>query len=642
MTVGESTDTRPRGQGATADGLPAVLAPVLAELGVVAEVDRLGVRDALRPEPDAPQGESEQTTVSVRRYGHLVVVGPVRPAGRGGPCARCLDRRWQVVRSKELRDALELGGGTTTVAVPPHQTRFAHDAVAGAVRSLVADPGLGPDQASVLLVDTGLLHVRRFTLVADPECPRCAELVVDDQDAWPGLNAAAKPSPTTFRLRELDDIALDEQALANPVCGVLGPSVVRELESPTTASTFGKMDLRTGTYLHETFWGGHTVRYRDSVQVGLLEGLERYAGMRSRGKATGTVASFAELVAAGERVVDPRDCGLYDDAVYTDPVRKVVRFAEDRPIPWVWGHSLRDDVPVLVPELLTYYHSVPLAERFVQECSNGCASGSSLTEAVYGGLMELVERDAFLLTWYAGLELPEIDGTTSTSATSRLLIDRLALHGYRARLFDARISFGIPVVVGVAERFDGGEGRMCVGAGASLDPEDAIRGALIEIATDAPHLPMRTRLNRDRLSPMVTDFTKVTGLHDHPLLYGIPEMREHAAFLLGERTTRPVAEAYRGLVPPADDLRADVARCVGELAAAGFDTVVVDQTLELQRRLGVHTASVLVPGLLPIDFGWTRQRCLLLPRLRQAPHAAGFTDHDLTPAELNLAPHPFP
>jgi ribosomal protein S12 methylthiotransferase accessory factor len=339
-------------------------------------------------------------------------------------------------------------------------------------------------------------------------------------------------------------------------------------------------------------------------------------------------------------VVDPRECGLYDDQVYADPVRKVVRFHEEWPIPWVWGHSLRDDVPVLVPELLTYYHSVPLVERFVQECSNGCASGSSLTEAVYGGLMELVERDAFLLTWYAGLELPELDSTTSP--TNRLLIDRLALHGYRARLFDARITFDIPVVVGVAERFDGGEGRLCVGAGASLDPEDAIRGALIEIATDAPHLPMRTRMNRDRLAPMVTDFAKVTGLHDHPLLYGIPGMREHAAFLLGERETRPVTETYRDLAPPAGDLRGDVQRCVDELAANGFDTVVVDQTLDLQRRLGVHTASVIVPGLLPIDFGWDRQRCLLMPRLRQAPHAAGFADHDLTPAELNLAPHPFP
>jgi ribosomal protein S12 methylthiotransferase accessory factor len=103
-----------------------------------------------------------------------------------------------------------------------------------------------------------------------------------------------------------------------------------------------------------------------------------------------------------------------------------------------------------------------------------------------------------------------------------------------------------------------------------------------------------------------------------------------------------VTATYDGLATPADDLRGDVARCVRELASAGFDTVVIDQTLDLQRRLGVHTASVIVPGLLPIDFGWARQRCLLLPRLRQAPHAAGFTDHDLTPAELNLAPHPFP
>ena len=46
------------------------------------------------------------------------------------------------------------------------------------------------------------------------------------------------------------------------------------------------------------------------------------------------------------------------------------------------------------------------------------------------------------------------------------------------------------------------------------------------------------------------------------------------------------------------------------LADRGFDVIVVDQTRPEQRALGLATASVLVPGLLPIDFGWARQRAL--------------------------------
>lgn len=126
-------------------------------------------------------------------------------------------------------------------------------------------------------------------------------------------------------------------------------------------------------------------------------------------------------------------------------------------------------------------------------------------------------------------------------------------------------------------------------------------------------------------------------------------MGNNAHFLIGvpgaPRTrTRSLAEAYGdGSVPPvSDDLRDDLARCVEAVTDKGFDVVVVDQTMPEQRDLGLTTVSVLVPGLLPIDFGWTRQRALGMPRLRTALREAGIRDHDLTDAELNLTPHPFP
>ncbi len=70
--------------------------------------------------------------------------------------------------------------------------------------------------------------------------------------------------------------------------------------------------------------------------------------------------------------------------------------------------------------------------------------------------------------------------------------------------------------------------------------------------------------------------------------------------------------------------------------------IAVEQTGPEQRALGLATASVLVPGLLPIDFGWARQRALRMPRLRTALREAGRADRDLAPADLNPAPHPFP
>ncbi|MFE6282171.1 TOMM precursor leader peptide-binding protein [Streptomyces sp. NPDC057877] len=588
-------------------------------------------------------GDRARRAVPVYLYGRQAVVGPL-PGDGVSPCPQCLPRRWQAVRSVALRDALELGGATQECGPWPYAVPFAADALAALVVRARARP-VGVPFPDVYVLDLRSLSVRRYPLVADPQCPDCSRPVPDTAEgATITLASAPKHAPGAFRLREVEAYGIDVAAFANPVCGALGPSVVYDVSSTSTSAAIGCFSMRSGAYLRETFWGGHTDSFTASARVGVLEGLERYAGMRARGKRTTVTGTLEEF---GDDAVDPRRVGLYSEAFHRENPH-VVPFSPRREIPWVWGWSLRDQAPRLVPEVLTYYHAPGLENRFVQESSNGCASGGCVEEAVYFGLMEVVERDAFLLAWYGRQPLPEIDPATSSRPATRHMVDRLAMYGYRARFFDTRVTFPVPVVTGVAERMDGGLGRMCFGAGAGLDPEAALEAALCEIATDAVNLPGRAQREEARLRAMAADFTRVTALHDHPLLYGIPEMGAHADFLLRAEPTRPplaVADLAwpdaRGAIASAD-LREDLERCAAAVTGAGFDVVVVDQTLPEQRRLGLHTVSVLVPGLLPIDFGWSRQRALGMPRLRTALREAGLRERDLTAADLNPAPHPFP
>ncbi|MFD9338928.1 TOMM precursor leader peptide-binding protein [Streptomyces sp. NPDC060028] len=627
-----------------------LLARALGALdGPRVELSVLGLRDAFAEVPEDGDGLGEgfslgdgaDRAVPVHLYGHQAVVGPFPVAGRPG-CGRCLERRWQAVRSVALRDALELGGGTRAAGEWPYAHAFAAQALAALVTAAAAapDPGPFPD---VRVLDLRSGRVRRYPLVPDPQCPRCA---APEADAPVPLDPAAAPAyrAGVFRTRPIEAYGIDVAAFANPLCGALGPSLVQDISSTSTSATIGCFSMRAGEYLRETFWGGHTDSFDRSARVGVLEGLERYAGMRARSR---TTSVFGSLKRFGADAVDPREVGLYSEEFHRDNPR-VRPFEADREIPWVWGWSLRDRVPRLVPEILTYYHAPGLENRFVQESSNGCASGGSLAEAVYFGLMEVIERDAFLLAWYGRQALPEIDPASSARTRTRSMVDRLAMYGYRARFFDTRITFPVPVVTGVAERFDGGPGRMCFGAGAGLDPEAALASALCEIATDAVNLPGRTVRDEVRLRAMAADFDLVTALHDHPLVYGVPEMGRHADFLLRAPDPGPLRPVADLRAPDAvgagarDDVRAHLERCVEAVAAEGFDVVAVDQTLPEQRALGLYTVSVLVPGLLPIDFGWSRQRALGMPRLRTALRAAGLRERDLEPADLNPAPHPFP
>jgi ribosomal protein S12 methylthiotransferase accessory factor len=604
-------------------------------------VSALGVRDAFAT-PTRADGAS-RATLPVHLYGRQVMVGPWPAEGRAG-CADCLRRRWQGVRSVGLREGVELRGGTREAGPWPYRVPFAAQAVAALIARLsAAPPGDGQPFPDVWLVDLEDLTVRHHPLVPEPDCPGCGTPEpVTAESAALVLRPAPKYGPGVSRVRPVDAYGLQVDAFANPHWGAVGPSVVCDVTSPTTSATVGCFSSRSGDYLRETFWGGHADTYHASTRIGLLEGLERFAGMRARGRALTLTASLDDL---GPSAVDPRETGLYtDDFHRANPW--VPPFTPDRPIPWVWGWSLRDARPRPVPEVLAYYHKPGIEHRFVQESSNGCASGGSLEEAVLSGLMEVLERDAFLLAWHGMQPLPEIDPATSADPHTRVMVERMAMYGYRARFFDTRITFPVPVVTAVAERFDGGLARMCFGAGAALDPEAALAAALCEIATDSVQLLQRFRRDEAGYRAMAEDYEKITSLHDHPLVYAVPEMGRHADFLLRPASPpEPVGVAglrWSRADGSGPDVRDDLLAAVDAVTSAGFDVVVVDQTAPEQRALGLHTVKVLVPGLLPLDFGWTRQRARHMPRMRTALREAGLRPDDLAEADLNPGPHPFP
>lgn len=617
----------------------------------VLHVALLGVEDALR----ALEGENPPARVDrvlpIHLYDGAALIGPLSGlADPSAPCPRCVARRWQQVRPAEERDALELGAALRAVGDTPWLTGFALEAVWRLVQLLAG--GAPRDRAGhPFLYELRLdgLATRRYPVLADSGCPSCARPPADTpQGAVITLASRRKASHLTFRLRAVREYGLSVDAYLNPVCGALGTSTGHRLASTTTAPAIGHLGIRgDGGYLHSSFWGGHADNYDDSALLGLLEGLERHSGARPR-RATGTVqASYAVL---GPLALDPRACGAYPPEFYArDP--RYVPFTPQLKQPWIWGYSLRDQRSILVPESLAYYNLPHEVARSVMECSSGCATGSCLEEAVLHALLELIERDAFLLCWYGGAALPEIDPESCEDPQTRSMLDRVALCGYRTRLFDTRVDLEVPVVTAVAVRIDDGPGALVFGAGASPDPEQAVRAALYETAFVVPEFPDLTARATGPLRRMAANYSQVRFLQQHQRLFGLPEMAAHADFLLGtdgdRRLGAPAAlsEVYRNWSlrwPRSSDLLDDLRFCLDRVVEAGFDVVVVDQTSPEQLDAGVTSVRVLVPGLLPIDFGWGQQRALHMPRLRTAFRRAGWRGTDLTDDELNLVPHPFP
>ncbi|WP_030487017.1 TOMM precursor leader peptide-binding protein [Micromonospora chokoriensis] len=582
-----------------------------------------------------------------------VLIGPWGGVSDAQACGQCLAMRWQRLRTRSEREALEHGRTVIPAGTWPVVPDYVVDAVWSVYQAAVlgrsgvvgrrtaggwhATADLSLPQ--VTRIDLATLHVLTFSLLTDPLCPNCAPLEeATPQLATLDLVSRPKPDPGSYRLTSTTSYPLATGAMANPVCGSLGAGTWLDVTSPTTSAVTGSVFIRGYAGLVNFSWSGQANSFRTSKDLAYLEGLERYAGTHQRRRAEPIVAAYTDL---GDTALDPRSCGEYSAQTYrTDPM--VDPFAPDRPIPWVWGYSLRDDRPVLVPARLTYYASGQADDNFVYESSNGCAIGSCLEEAILFGLLELIERDAFLLGWYGNLALTEIDLDSCRSPAIRAMVDRAAFRGYDVHAFDSRVDLAVPVVTGLAVRRDGGAGALSFAAGASLNPETAVEGALSEVLTYIPHLSRQVNERWDELDAMADDYTRCANLGDHPQLFGLPRMTQHARNYL-----EPAGHcAIQDIRPPGDpdsrDLLLDLRACQRELERAGHDVIVVDQTTPEQRRMGLHTVSTIVPGLLPIDFGWTRQRALQMPRLRTAPRRAGLSTSDLADDDIRKVPHPFP
>ncbi|HTS97065.1 MAG TPA: TOMM precursor leader peptide-binding protein [Streptosporangiaceae bacterium] len=615
---------------------PAAPAPLVVALG---PADLLGWERSATASAPRPMAGHRDATVHVTAQ--AVLIGPWGASRPPGACGHCLAIRWQRLRPRHEREALETGSGPRAAGAWPVLPEHLVAAVWCCYRAIMLEPpavpGKSPRLARVSRVDVRSLAVSTVLLLPEPRCPSCGPAEPAGPDTE--LATCPKPGPVAYRLRDTSEYELPGPALANAVCGAIGPAATALVNSPTTAPVVGAALACGPQGLYELAWSGQSHSFAASTRLAFIEGLERYAGTMRRRPGL-VVDSYDNL---GDRALDPRRCGSYPPSAY-GAHRPLTPFAPDRPIPWVTGYSLRDRRPVLVPVRLAYYGWDGGAEMFTFECSNGCASGSCISEAILFGLLEVIERDAFLLGWYGGADLPEIDAATASTA-ARAMIDRARLRGYDIRLFDNRIDLAVPVVTGVAIRRDGGPGLLCFAAGASLHPEAAAEAALCEILTYIPALPAKVISRREELERMADDYSLVRVLADHQALFGLPRMAGQARHYTRPADPRPMAEVYRSWQrerPATTDLGDDVRFCVTELARAGFDVIVVDQTTSEQQFAGLSSVRVIVPGLLPIDFGWAMQRAPRLPRMLTALRRGGRRATDLTPAELHMVPHPFP
>src|SRR5262249_6240017 len=146
---------------------------------------------------------------------------------------------------------------------------------------------------------------------------------------------------------------------------------------------------------------------------------------------------------------------------------------------------------------------------------------------------EVVERDAFLMTWYTRFPAAQIDLSSARDRSIPMLAAAIEGDtGYRLRAFDTTMEHGIPSVWAMAVRPPGdGQPAVACSGGAHLDPERAVSGALTELGPILIDLVARYPGAAERSRAMAGDPSLVTSMEDHSVLYASDQASGRLDFL---------------------------------------------------------------------------------------------------------------
>ena len=379
--------------------------------------------------------------------------------------------------------------------------------------------------------------------------------------------------------------------------------------------TFINSGVTTAKSLNEWPIGVSNGRSEDPKMAEMKASVEAYERWVN-GFAVASRLVQASMEEVGPMAVDPRHIVAYAEWQYRRKTFPFHRFDKRRSVYWVKGQSMADGSDRYVLADTIFYPFPCTAKPYTSACSSGSAAHLTKAQAEDSALAELVERDAFMAHWLLR-KPPRPIKQESLPEELRIVIRECRDRAWDITLFDITIESGV-VILALASHRDPSEGWTLGAACSWHDPLAAARHALDEarLAT----LVHQTNVTRKACAPHEVRF-----LHDHQRLYCSRKMQEKASFL------------FQGVPIHFGDLagRADAASLRKGLSFSMDSPISVDLTNQLPFRPPYAAVKVIVPGLIPISFGYGREP-LGMPRLTTLARLFG-----LRRTSPDTTPHPF-
>ena len=310
----------------------------------------------------------------------------------------------------------------------------------------------------------------------------------------------------------------------------------------------------------------------------IMEGIERYSA-EIQNRPT-IIKSYSSLLKS-ENALDPKELIL--PRHYTS--------VENIPIPWVKGYDLMKKEEIFVPANAVFHPLPSRYNRLFRTNTNGLASGNKIEEAIFHGLAEAIERDAWSLVEMTRDTGPNI---LIEKGNSFDLLNKFSSANVSVYIKDITSDVGIPTFAAASEDVLSKDPTLLViGMGSHTNVDVALIRALTEVAQSR-----LTQIHGLKVDMRDTLFKKRTGYE------GIRNMND---YWFDASESRKLNET-RSL--DYDDFMDDINYTIERLKSVGLNhVIVVDLT---KGEIGIPVVKVIVPGLevYAMDPERLGQRCI--------------------------------
>ncbi len=405
-------------------------------------------------------------------------------------------------------------------------------------------------------------------------------------------------------------------------------------------------------YAHVYFVGAHGggvdfFSQKKSIWKALAEHVERYLWKDtdlSHLISDSVYASYQDLCRSRQVLNIDRLAGF--SSVQREKISSL-QYSHMSKFRWVRGYGNHGEiwVPLQLVSVKHFarYVQTPLQEKSVPDAepllrsviTTGLATGPSLEEAVVKGVLEVIERDAFMVSYLNSINCPRVDLQDARIRDKDIEdvlrpFDRYNLEVVVVRLVTDFSSVYVYAAI-IIDRTGKGP-AVTVGAKADFSPKAALIGSISE------SLGVRYAAKQTFHKVLDPDVRKMD--RDERVVYwaSSTEMIEKISFFFKGK------QEQINFLPAEDDRLGDIqyykkkmSHLMCEIERKGYVCAYVDLTPNCMQSLGLHTAFVIIPELQPL---YLKEAIPYLggSRLREVPIRCGYESASV----LNTIPHPFP